>query len=46
VLNETGWRIAFRFHARDVHLVLRSQAARLFRSACWSTAKRPAQPTG
>ncbi len=26
VLNEAGGRIAFRFHARDVHLVLRSQA--------------------
>jgi thiol-disulfide isomerase/thioredoxin len=27
VLNEPGGRIAFRFHARDVHLVLRSRAA-------------------
>jgi thiol-disulfide isomerase/thioredoxin len=26
VLNEAGGRIAFRFHARDVHLVLRSRA--------------------
>lgn len=26
VLNEPGGRIAFRFHARDVHLVLRSRA--------------------
>jgi thiol-disulfide isomerase/thioredoxin len=26
VLNEAGGRIVFRFHARDVHLVLRSQA--------------------
>jgi hypothetical protein len=25
VLNEAGGRIAFRFHARDVHLVLRSR---------------------
>ncbi len=46
VLNEAGGRIAFRFHARDVHLVLRSRRARPSRSACSSTAKRPAQPTG
>ena len=26
MLNEPGGRIAFRFHARDVHLVLRSRA--------------------
>jgi hypothetical protein len=26
VLNEAGGRIVFRFHARDVHLVLRSRA--------------------
>ena len=26
VLNEAGGRIAFRFHARDVHLVMRSRA--------------------
>jgi hypothetical protein len=26
VLNEAGGRIAFRFHTRDVHLVLRSRA--------------------
>ena len=26
MLNEAGGRIVFRFHARDVHLVLRSQA--------------------
>jgi Thioredoxin like C-terminal domain len=26
VLNEAGGRIAFRFHARDLHLVLRSRA--------------------
>ena len=26
MLNEAGGRIAFRFHARDVHLVLRSRA--------------------
>jgi hypothetical protein len=26
VLNEADGRIAFRFHARDVHLVLRSRA--------------------
>ena len=28
VLNEPGGRIVFRFHARDVHLVLRSRAGR------------------
>lgn len=28
VLNEAGGRIAFRFHARDVHLVLRSRAGK------------------
>src|SRR4029450_6607715 len=28
VLNEGGGRIAFRFHARDVHLVLRSRAGK------------------
>ena len=26
MLNEAGGRIVFRFHARDVHLVLRSRA--------------------
>ena len=46
VLNEAGGRIAFRFHARDVHLVLRSRRARLSRSVCWSTAKRLRQPMG
>jgi Thioredoxin like C-terminal domain len=35
VLSEAGGRIAFRFHARDVHLVLRSRAGTAVRSACW-----------
>ena len=47
VLNGADGRIAFRFHARDVHLVLRSRTrTRPCRSACSSTASRRATPTG
>jgi Thioredoxin like C-terminal domain len=47
VLNEAGGRIAFRFHARDIHPVLCSRAGTAvpFRVA-GSTAKPPAQPMG
>ena len=47
VLEPSRGRIAFRFHARDVHLVMgRARAARPCRSACSSTASRPATRTG
>jgi Thioredoxin like C-terminal domain len=44
VLSEAGGRIAFRFHARDVHLVLRSRAGTAVPFRVLVTAKRPAQP--
>ena len=43
VLNGRDGRIAFRFHARDVNLVMRSPK-RLHRSGCSSTERRPATP--
>jgi thiol-disulfide isomerase/thioredoxin len=46
VLNEAGGRIVFRFHARDVHLVLRSRTGTVVPFHVLVTAKRPAQPTG
>ena len=46
VLNEADGRIAFRFHARDVHLVMARQRARPCRSACSSTESLPATRTG
>ena len=46
--NRADGRIAFRFHARDVNLVLRPRDARhgRCRSACSSTESLPAPPTG
>ena len=46
VLDEAGGAIAFRFHARDVNLVLRSRTGTPCRSAYASTEHRPARPTG
>ena len=46
VLDEAGGSIAFRFHARDAHLVLSHGAASRFPSACSSTARRPAPSHG
>ena len=46
VLDRAGGSIAYRFHARDAHLVLsRRRRAGRFRSACSSTARRRARHT-
>ena len=47
MLNRAGGRIAFRFHARDVHLVLRSRARRRrCRSACSLDGEPPGDAHG
>ena len=46
VLQRAGGKIAIRFHARDVHLVLRSPERTPCRSGCCSTALLPDPPTG
>ena len=46
VLDEAGGSIAYRFHARDVHLVLARAGASRFPSACSSTARRRAASHG
>ena len=46
VVNEADGRLVFRFHARDVNLVMAPPAAGPVRSACSSTESLPATPTG
>jgi hypothetical protein len=45
VLDQAGGSIAYRFHARDAHLVLSSGSTSRFRSAYSSTARPPARHT-
>jgi thiol-disulfide isomerase/thioredoxin len=46
VLNQASGRIAFRFHARDVHLVMGPRAVPPCRSGCSSMANLPATLMG
>ena len=46
VLNEAGGRIVFRFHARDVHLVLRSRAGTAVPFRVLVDGEPPAKRTG
>ena len=46
VLDEAGGSIAYRFHARDVHLVLAPGGAGRSRSGCSSTAQPPGSSHG